>query len=157
VTRTLTRGSIEVYSIPGYGAVEIGYHSFKNIHEAGESEPSKFVILWRLKDKRWQLTRVISLHVLQHTDQGGLDGVTYVDNMSGVVVDGKELGTRYEASALARRFPDSPETLKKLRVSSDPETPKQKKSLTYTTAGAWGEYAEEHQEVTQRKRLGLRI
>ena len=62
VTRTLTKGSIEVYSIAGYGAVEIGYHSFRSINEKGESHPSKFIILWRLKDERWQLTRVISLH-----------------------------------------------------------------------------------------------
>jgi hypothetical protein len=62
VTRTLTKGSIEVYNISRYGAVEIGYHSFKNIKEVGQSEPSKFIILWRLKDKQWQLTRVISLH-----------------------------------------------------------------------------------------------
>jgi hypothetical protein len=60
--RTLTKGSIEVDSISGYGAVEIGYHSFRNIKEAGESDPSKFIILWRLKDNRWQLSRVISLH-----------------------------------------------------------------------------------------------
>lgn len=62
VTRKLTNGSIEVYGIPGYGAVEFGYHSFVNIAEPGESHPSKFVILWRLKDKKWQLTKVISLH-----------------------------------------------------------------------------------------------
>ena len=62
VTRILTKGSIEVYAIPGFGAVEIGYHSFRNIKEAGESKPSKFIILWRLTDKQWQLTRVVSLH-----------------------------------------------------------------------------------------------
>lgn len=62
VTRTLTKGSIEIYSIPGYGAVEIGYHSFQNTNEPGKSHPSKFIILWRFKDQRWQLTRVISLH-----------------------------------------------------------------------------------------------
>jgi len=62
VTRTLTPGSIEVYEIPGYGAVEFGYHSFRNIAEAGESHPSKFVTIWRLKEGRWQMTRVISLH-----------------------------------------------------------------------------------------------
>jgi hypothetical protein len=62
VTRILTPGSIEVYEIPGYGAVQFGYHSFRNINETGESRPSKFVTLWRLKDKQWQITRVISLH-----------------------------------------------------------------------------------------------
>lgn len=62
VTRTLTPGSIEAYEIPGYGAVEFGYHSFRNINEPGESHPSKFVIIWRHKDNRWQIARVISLH-----------------------------------------------------------------------------------------------
>lgn len=62
VSRILTPGSIEVYAIPGYGAVEFGYHSFRNIKEPGESHPSKFVTLWHLKDKHWQMNRVISLH-----------------------------------------------------------------------------------------------
>lgn len=62
VTRILTKGSIEVYPIHNYGAVEIGYHSFRNNAEPGESEPSKFIILWRLKDGQWQLARVVSLH-----------------------------------------------------------------------------------------------
>ncbi len=62
VTRKLIPGSIEVYEIPGYGAVQIGYHSFSNIYEPGESQPSKFIILWRYYNGRWQLTRVISLH-----------------------------------------------------------------------------------------------
>lgn len=62
VTRIITPGSIEVYAIPGYGAVEFGYHSFRNISEPGESHPSKFVTLWRLSDGKWQIARVISLH-----------------------------------------------------------------------------------------------
>jgi len=62
VTRTLTKGSIEVYSIPNYGAVEIGYHSFTNKAEFGESHPSKFMIFWRLKEGQWQVHRVVSLH-----------------------------------------------------------------------------------------------
>lgn len=62
VTRIVTPGSIEVYEIPGYGAVQFGYHSFRNTDEPGESRPSKFVNLWRLKGGRWQMTRVISLH-----------------------------------------------------------------------------------------------
>ncbi|WP_158826650.1 nuclear transport factor 2 family protein [Mucilaginibacter lacusdianchii] len=62
VTRTLVTGSIEVYEIHGYGAVEFGYHTFHNIAEPGESHPSKFVVIWRLRDSKWQMTRVISLH-----------------------------------------------------------------------------------------------
>ena len=62
VTRTLTKGSIEVYAIPNYGAVEMGYHSFENKAEPGQSHPSKFMIFWRLKDNVWQIHRVLSLH-----------------------------------------------------------------------------------------------
>jgi hypothetical protein len=62
VTRILTKGSIEAYEIPGFGAIEFGYHSFRNIAEPGESHPSKFVIMWRLKNDKWQIARVISLH-----------------------------------------------------------------------------------------------
>jgi hypothetical protein len=62
VTRKLTKGSMEVYEIPGFGAVEEGYHSFYNLAEHSESHPSKFIIIWRLKDKQWQMTRVVSLH-----------------------------------------------------------------------------------------------
>jgi len=62
VKRILTPNSIEAYEIPGYGAIEFGYHSFSNIEEPGVSKPSKFVAIWRNKDGRWQITRVISLH-----------------------------------------------------------------------------------------------
>lgn len=62
VTRILAKGSIEVYEIPGYGAVEFGCHSFHNNAESLTSTPSKFVIMWRLKDRKWQITRVVSLH-----------------------------------------------------------------------------------------------
>ena len=62
VTRNLTPGSIEVYAIPNYGAVEIGYHTFTNKAEPGQSQPSKFMIFWRLKDSLWQVHRVLSLH-----------------------------------------------------------------------------------------------
>lgn len=62
VQRILTPGSIEVYEIPGYGAIEFGYHSFRNLVENIESEPAKFMIIWRNQDNRWQITRVVSLH-----------------------------------------------------------------------------------------------
>ncbi len=62
VKRVLKKGSMEVYEIHGFGAVEIGYHSFQNSVEQTQSEPSKFIIIWRLKDEQWQMTRVISLH-----------------------------------------------------------------------------------------------
>jgi hypothetical protein len=63
VTRELVKGSIEVSPIPGYGAVEIGMHMFHNNQEKDQvPQPSKFVIIWRNKDGKWSITRVISLH-----------------------------------------------------------------------------------------------
>jgi hypothetical protein len=63
VTRELVKGSIEVSPIPGYGAVEIGSHTFHNNQEKDAiSHPSKFVIIWRNRNGKWAITRVISLH-----------------------------------------------------------------------------------------------
>ena len=64
VTRELVTGSIEVYPIKDYGAVEMGLHKFHNHMEKEVTTPhaSKFVILWQHKDNEWKITRVISLH-----------------------------------------------------------------------------------------------
>ncbi|WP_295793793.1 nuclear transport factor 2 family protein [Mucilaginibacter sp.] len=63
VTRVLVPGSIEVYPIAGFGAVEVGLHRFIN-HQESEtpSKPDKFIVVWRLRNGIWQITRVISLH-----------------------------------------------------------------------------------------------
>jgi len=63
VTRVLIKGSIEVYPIGDYGAVEIGLHRFIN-HQESEtpSKPDKFILIWRHRNDRWEITRVISLH-----------------------------------------------------------------------------------------------
>jgi hypothetical protein len=64
VTRELLKGSIEVYQIKDYGAVEIGFHGFHNNQqeETGPTHFSKFVHIWRFQNNRWRITRVISLH-----------------------------------------------------------------------------------------------
>jgi hypothetical protein len=63
VTRVLVKGSVEVYPIAGFGAVEIGLHKFIN-HAESEvaSKPDKFIVIWRLRNDKWQITRVVSLH-----------------------------------------------------------------------------------------------
>jgi ketosteroid isomerase-like protein len=62
VTRELVPGTLEVYPMKGYGAVEIGVHRFH--HPGREStEPvgeAKFIHLWQNKDGAWKITRVIS-------------------------------------------------------------------------------------------------
>ena len=63
VTRNLVDGSIEVYPIPGFGAIEMGYHSFYNKKEPdAKLIPSKFIIVWKKGEKNWKITKVISLH-----------------------------------------------------------------------------------------------
>ena len=63
VTRTLIKGSIEVYPIPNYGAIQIGYHKFFNKQEPNaKSIPSKFIVVWKKENKKWLMTKVISLH-----------------------------------------------------------------------------------------------
>lgn len=63
VTRTLIEGSIEVYPIKDYGAIEIGYHKFYNAQEPNAiSKPSKFIMVWKNEDEKWFISKVISLH-----------------------------------------------------------------------------------------------
>lgn len=63
VTRTLIKGSVEVYPIKDYGAIQIGYHKFYNKEEPNaKSIPSKFIVIWNKKNDNWKMTKVISLH-----------------------------------------------------------------------------------------------
>ena len=63
VKRTLIKGSVEVYPIKDYGAIQMGYHKFYNKQEPNaKSIPSKFVVVWKNKNNRWKITKVISLH-----------------------------------------------------------------------------------------------
>ncbi|MDH5475734.1 MAG: nuclear transport factor 2 family protein [Cyclobacteriaceae bacterium] len=63
VTREVVKGSIEVYPINKYGAVQIGLHKFYNNQESDSpSHPSKFIIVWKKSAIHWKITKVISLH-----------------------------------------------------------------------------------------------
>lgn len=63
VTRTLIKGSVEVYPINNYGAIQIGYHKFFNKQEPNaKSVPSKFIVVWKKDNENWKMTKVISLH-----------------------------------------------------------------------------------------------
>ncbi len=64
VSRVLIAGSIEVYPIANYGAIEMGQHYFINNQEPKPDKPSigKFVHTWKKENGKWKLTRVISLH-----------------------------------------------------------------------------------------------
>jgi hypothetical protein len=60
VHRELVQGTLEVYPLKGYGAVEIGIHRFSHPNDPSNVGDAKFVQLWQLKDGAWKITRVIS-------------------------------------------------------------------------------------------------
>lgn len=64
VTRELVKGSIEIYPIKDFGAVEIGLHKFHNNteKEGTVSDASKFIIFWKNDKNNWTITKVVSLH-----------------------------------------------------------------------------------------------
>jgi hypothetical protein len=62
VTRELQPGSIEVYPVPGYGAIEMGLHRFHSKNDTGRGKYARFVHVWRNDNGQWKITRVISLH-----------------------------------------------------------------------------------------------
>jgi ketosteroid isomerase-like protein len=58
LTRQLVPGSMEVYPIKDYGAIETGQHRFSHI-ENGRQQVStyKFMQIWQNKDGVWRVTR----------------------------------------------------------------------------------------------------
>jgi hypothetical protein len=60
--RVLVPGTLKIYYMKGYGAMEMGVHRFlhpKSETSNGTGEAS-FVQLWQYKDGNWKLTRVLS-------------------------------------------------------------------------------------------------
>ncbi len=62
VRRELVKGSLEVFPIHDYGAVEIGVHRFYHpgVQDRDVVGEAKFIHLWQYKDGAWKVTRVIS-------------------------------------------------------------------------------------------------
>jgi hypothetical protein len=62
VTRELVPGTLQVFYMKGYGAIEMGVHRF---HHPGHEDTEgvgegRFVHLWQYKDGAWRITRVLS-------------------------------------------------------------------------------------------------
>lgn len=57
-------GTLEVYPLKQYGAVEVGEHRFcdaRKFEKCGaQSGVAKFVMLWQNQDGKWKIKRVIS-------------------------------------------------------------------------------------------------
>ena len=63
VRRELVEGTLEVYPIKDYGAVETGIHRFYATEKGQQeklSSEAKFVQVWQNKDGGWKITRIIS-------------------------------------------------------------------------------------------------
>ena len=60
MVRELVPGSLEVYPLPGYGAIQIGTHRFLHPKEPGNIGQARFIHVWQKKDGAWKITRVIS-------------------------------------------------------------------------------------------------
>jgi Domain of unknown function (DUF4440) len=58
--RALVPGTLRVYYMKGYGALEIGVHRFLHPKTHGGTGEASFIHLWQYKDGAWKLTRVIS-------------------------------------------------------------------------------------------------
>jgi len=61
VRRELVVGTLEVYPLANYGALETGVHRFN--HPGADAEgigEGKFVIVWHRTSNGWTMTRAIS-------------------------------------------------------------------------------------------------
>lgn len=67
VHRELVKGTLEVYPMKGYGAVELGTHRFSHPGIDTDEGDAKFVHLWKYENGKWLVTRVISY---DHNDGG---------------------------------------------------------------------------------------
>jgi hypothetical protein len=60
-TRTLLRESMEVYPVPGYGAIQSASHRFCHLENGVmDCGTFKFVHIWQKKPEGWKLTRIVS-------------------------------------------------------------------------------------------------
>jgi hypothetical protein len=58
--RELVQGSLRVFPVKEFGAIEQGVHRFCRIDDGDCEGLADFVIVWRQVDGRWQITRVLS-------------------------------------------------------------------------------------------------
>jgi hypothetical protein len=61
LTRKLVSGSMEVYPIKNYGAIETGKHTFTHMENGKEIVGTfKFLHIWQKKDGIWKITRIVT-------------------------------------------------------------------------------------------------
>ena len=60
VRRELVAGTLKVYPIKDYGAIEEGEHRFCELDTGNCESIAKFLMIWRNKHGTWHITRVMS-------------------------------------------------------------------------------------------------
>ena len=61
LSRKLVPGSLEVYPLKNYGAMEIGVHQFRHIENGKEEVGTfKFLMIWKQEKENWKISRVVS-------------------------------------------------------------------------------------------------
>lgn len=59
--RKIVEGSLEIYPINNYGAVETGFHTFYHFEDGKQIEGTfKFIHLWKYENGQWKISRIIS-------------------------------------------------------------------------------------------------
>ncbi len=61
IRRELVKGSLDVYPIKGYGAIELGAHRFCHVEQGREECGTfRFLHVWQKDGQTWKVTRVVS-------------------------------------------------------------------------------------------------
>ena len=61
IRRDLVPGTLRVYPVPNYGAIETGTHKFCHVERGKDDCGSfQFVLVWQKQDGRWRVTRALS-------------------------------------------------------------------------------------------------
>jgi hypothetical protein len=58
--RVLTAGTLQVFPIKGYGAIEEGHHTFCEFKSRKCFGEAKFLIVWHHSSAGWEITRIFS-------------------------------------------------------------------------------------------------
>ena len=69
-TRQLLQHTMEVWPIPGYGAVQTGKHTFTNVGADRPHGIARFMHIWQQEGDTWRITRVVSYDHDPYTPEG---------------------------------------------------------------------------------------
>ncbi len=59
-TRQLLPGTLEVWPVPGYGAIETGLHTFTKVGADAPHGVARFLHVWHQAGDAWRISRIVS-------------------------------------------------------------------------------------------------